>query len=65
MSKQSNPHFYNMSMFALGGSILLVGMRVGYKMMNAYSLKKGVEGFVFPSPISLHSMDFLVKLTLN
>ena len=52
-------------MFALGGSILLVGMRVGYKMMNAYSLKKGVEGFVFPYPISLHSMDFLVKLTLN
>jgi hypothetical protein len=60
-SKNRQANFYNMPMFALSRTILLVSMWARHKMRYAYRLKKGMEFLIFTSPVSLHSNDFLIK----
>lgn len=63
MSEQGNSHLYNVPMLTLSGPIFLVSVRTGDKMVNSNLLEKGIQGLILPSPIRLHSKNFLVKLT--
>jgi hypothetical protein len=65
MCKQGEPNFNYMAMFAFSGTILLMSMRTGDMMSDAYFLEEAMEFFIFTTPISLHCNDFPIEFALN
>jgi hypothetical protein len=65
IGKKRQTDLDNVSMFALGRTILLMCMWTIDKMSYPYSLKKGVKFLILSSPIGLYGNNFLVKETLN
>jgi hypothetical protein len=65
MGKKSDANLYNMSMFALGSSILLVGMWAGNIMVNTHTFKERIKRLIFPSPVGLYRFNLPFKLSLN
>ena len=65
MSKKRETNFNNVAVFALGRTVLLMSMWARNMMLNAYATKKRVEFFVLPSPVTLDSKNFPIKLTFN
>jgi hypothetical protein len=61
MSEEGQPYFDYVTMFSFSGTILLMGMRTRDKMRYPYLGKEGVKGFIFTSPVGLHSKNFSVK----
>jgi hypothetical protein len=54
-----------MAMFPFCGSVLLMCMWAGNMVINTYSLKERVEALVFTTPISLNSLNLLLKESFN
>jgi hypothetical protein len=65
MCKKSNAHLDNVSMFTFSRAVLLMGMRTGNVMRNAYAFKEGVQGLILTAPIRLYSLDFSPILAFN
>jgi hypothetical protein len=65
MSKKSKSHFNYVTMFAFGRAILLVSMGTGYLVSDAYTLEKGVQSLILPTPISLDGLYLATKLPFN
>jgi hypothetical protein len=65
MSKKSKPGFYNVAMFALSITILLMCMGARYTMGDAKFMKECVEVAILAPPIGLNMANFVVKLMLN
>jgi hypothetical protein len=65
MSKESDAYFYDMSVFALGSSILLVGMWARNIMVNTRTFREGIKRLILPSPVGLYRFNLSFKLSLN
>jgi hypothetical protein len=65
VSKKGKTHLDDVSMFALGCPILLVGVGARDMVCDVNGSKKGIEFLIFPTPIRLNNNYFLVKPTLN
>ena len=65
MSEQRKANFYDVSMFPLGGAVLLMSMRARNMVCDANAFKKGVQPLVLPTPIGLHGNDLTIKQTFN
>jgi hypothetical protein len=65
MGEKREANFDNVSMFLFRGSILLVSMRIGNKVLNPYLCEERIKSLLLPSPIRLESQDLFIKLTFN
>jgi hypothetical protein len=65
VGQKRKPYFYDMPMFALGSTILLVRMWAGNKMRNTDLGKERVEFFILSSLVGLNGHNFSVKESLN
>jgi len=50
MRQQGKADLYNVAVFTLGRTILLMSMRALHMMLNANSLKEGVQTLILPTP---------------
>jgi hypothetical protein len=51
-------------MFTFCWAVLLMGVRVGNEMRNAYAIKEGIELLILSSPIHLHSDNLPIQEVL-
>ena len=65
MCKEGKANLNNMAMLTLSRTILLVCMRARNMMGDTNFLKETIKFFILTTPISLHSDNFPIKLTLN
>jgi len=65
MSKKSEGHFDYVTVFALSRAVLLVSMGARYLVSDAYTLEKGVQSLILPTPISLDGLYLAAKLPFD
>jgi hypothetical protein len=65
VSKKSETHLYNVTMFALDNAVLLMGVRERNLMRYAKVTKKGIKFLVLPTPIRLDSKNLGINPSLN
>jgi hypothetical protein len=64
MGKQDKSHLNNVTMLAIGITILLMSVRERDMMRDANG-SKGVEFLIFASPIGLNGYDLAIKYLFN
>jgi hypothetical protein len=65
MGKQDKSHLNNVTMLAIGSTILLMSVRARDMMRDANGSKEGVEFLIFASPIGLNGYDLAIKYLFN
>jgi hypothetical protein len=65
MSKESETHLNNVSMFMLSNPILLLGVQARDMMRDLDCPKKGIKFLIFPTLIGLNGNDLAIKHTFN
>ena len=54
LGKEHESDLYDVPVLALSSSVLLVCVRTGYTVCDSNTLKEGIKGLIFPTPISLY-----------
>jgi hypothetical protein len=65
MSKESETHLNNVSIFPLSNTILLLSVRTKNLMRDPNCPGKGIKFLIFPTPIRFNGNDLSIKHMFN
>jgi hypothetical protein len=65
VGKKCETHLHNVTMLALGNTVLLMGVETRNLMRDTNITKKGIKFLIFLTPIKLDSNNLAIKLSLN